>query len=226
MGNGSSISVWRDPWLSLSQPVTPIGPPTSSNGDLRVRDLISTVTHDWDVPAIRAHLPQYEEIIRSLVPSQLAMEDSLQWLPEKKGIYTTRSEYALAKLNASGPPPTPFSWKRNIWNLQCSPKLNLFLWKAASKALPVGAALARRGMDATTCCKRCGEVESEIHVLLQCPFAAKVWELSPILFNPPPTDSTTTTVHQLLHDCIKAVNLPPTGLSTPLYPWILWNLWT
>lgn len=224
VGDGKNINVWKDPWLSTSSPLRPIGPPCADNKTLRVIDLISPVSLDWDVTAIRTHLPQYEDTIRKLVPSQMDMADSLQWLPEKSGNYSTRSGYALAKLQASPDLPSPsFAWKRNVWNLQCSPKLNLFLWKAASGALPVGSALSRRGMTSDTACKRCGAVESEIHVLLHCPFAAKVWDLTPSLSKPSPSINT---VPLLLQACSKSVNLPPTELCSPLFPWILWNLWT
>lgn len=224
VGDGKNINVRKDPWLSTSSPLRPIGPPCADNKSLRVIDLISPVSLDWDVTAIKTHLPQYEDTIRKLVPSQMDMADSLHWLPEKSGNYSTRSGYALAKLQASPDLPSPsFAWKRNVWNLQCSPKLNLFLWKAASGALPVGSALSRRGMTSDTVCKRCGAEESEIHVLLHCPFAAKVWDLTPSLFKPSPSINT---VPLLLQACSKSVNLPPTGLCSPLFPWILWNLWT
>ncbi|XP_033133568.1 uncharacterized protein LOC103836696 [Brassica rapa] len=31
---------------------------------------------------------------------------------------------------------------------------------------------------------------------------------------------------QLLKGCTRMINLPPTGQTSPLYPWILWVLWT
>lgn len=86
----------------------------------------------------------------TLVPSQLTMEDSFQWLPEKGGVYSTRAGQVLTKIQVSGSSQSSFAWKRNVWNLQFSPKLNLFLWKAASGAIPVGSALSRRGMIANT----------------------------------------------------------------------------
>lgn len=35
-----------------------------------------------------------------------------------------------------------------------------------------------------------------------------------------------TSITDLLRLCIRLVNLPPSGLEQPLYPWILWLLWT
>ena len=94
IGNGENIRVWKDPWLSTKLLVRPIGPPTVINENLRVSHLISLTSRDWNVCMIREHLPQYEDCIRTLIPSQLAMEDCLQCLPWKNGNYSTKSGYA------------------------------------------------------------------------------------------------------------------------------------
>ena len=67
-------------------------------------------------------------------------------------------------------------------------------------------------------------VETERHVLLQCPFALKVWDLVPAIHKPNP--ATITSVETLLQACSRMINLPPTGLGdTVLCPWIFWYLW-
>ncbi|CAA7047983.1 unnamed protein product [Microthlaspi erraticum] len=53
----------------------------------------------------------------------------------------------------------------------------------------------------------------------------KVWDLVPAIFKP--AADATMTVQKLLQLAPKMVNLPPTGLGrTPLFPWIVWQLWT
>lgn len=112
-----------------------------------------------------------------------------------------------------------------MWQVDTSPKVRHFMWKANNGALPVGSVLQSRGLAANLRCKRCGAVETEIHVLFLCQFASRVWELAPSLFIP--AGHSITTVSQLLHHCRKMISLPPTGIGvTPLYPWILWVLWT
>lgn len=91
--------------------------------------------------------------------------------------------------------------------------------------MPVGSVLQESGMGVGPCCKRCGALETPIHILLFCPFAASVWDEVPGNFKP--NSTTTTSIPMLIQVCRRMVTLPPSGLGeVPLYPWILWNLWT
>lgn len=39
IGNGESIKLWKDPWLSTSEPSRPLGPPPLETTELKVKDL-------------------------------------------------------------------------------------------------------------------------------------------------------------------------------------------
>ncbi|XP_022553759.1 uncharacterized protein LOC111203903 [Brassica napus] len=199
VGTGKDINVWNENWLSTGEVSRPIGPPNFQDQDLTVQDLILPSTGEWNVSAIRAHLPQYEDTIRLLQPSAFEMQDTLVWLPEKSGSYTTKSGYALAKQHGTCQETEEalhhFNWKTCVWSIATSPKLKLFMWKLSHKALSVGDALVRRGINVNGECKRCGGRESEIHVFFHCPFAAKVWDLLPALQK---SLSSTATIPQLL----------------------------
>lgn len=224
MGSGANINIWTEPWLSTDSPLTPIGPPTELNKNFCVSDLLMANSLDWNVEAIREHLPQYEVQIRTLTPSQFQMQDELVWLPEKSGTYSTKSGYAICKLK-DGMEDLNFDWKKNFWSVKTSPKLRYYLWKIKNKALSLGENLLRRGMDVNGNCKRCGVLETERHIFMQCPFATRVWDLIPAATKPIP--SAISTPASLLIACNRITNLPPTGLSsTGLYPWVLWYLWS
>lgn len=140
------------------------------------------------------------------------------------GDYSTKSGYAIAKLNNGELDSQDLNWKKCIWQVDTSPKIKHFLWKAKSKALPVVSALETRGIDVAHICKRCGNREIELHVLLSCPFASKVWNLVPCLFKPDVQNI--HSIADLLTYCRRMVSLPTVGIgATPLYPWILWTLW-
>ena len=224
LGSGHNVDIWTEPWLSTSDPCVLMGPPTEGNKAWKVSNLINPASHDWDVKLIREHLPQYEEAIRRLIPSAFPLEDERVWLPNASGVYSTRSGYAIAKLCNGDALDRVFDWKKNVWMVDTSPKLKHFLWKTNSKALPVGSVLESRGLSVAATCRRCGAPETELHVLFHCPYAIKVWELTPCIHKPL---MNIASIDQFLFHCRKLISLPPTGLgSTPLYPWILWTLWT
>ncbi|XP_056864290.1 uncharacterized protein LOC130511362 [Raphanus sativus] len=225
VGNGESIKVWSDRWLSSSKPEAPIGPPTLDNQELMVADLLNPQTNDWDLEKIRLHLPQYEEKIRLIIPSSLKPRDRQVWLPDASGIYSAKSGYRKL-FEEELVQPNQFDWKKEVWNLKVPPKIQHFLWRVLKEAIPVGSLLAIRGIQSALNCKRCGELESISHLFTSCPFAVQFWSQVPLL---PPTANQAPSL--LFSDWyssqVHRAGLPPLGvISSPLVPWFLWNLWT
>ncbi|CAN7095354.1 unnamed protein product [Brassica rapa subsp. narinosa] len=225
VGNGHDISVWSDNWLSTSKPMAPIGPPTFSNQHLMVQDLLEPGTNEWDLQKIRQHLPHYEESIRLLITSVSAPSDRVVWLPESSGEYTTKSGYKriFEENNDLNP---DFDWMKLVWKLHIPPKIQHFLWRLLNDALPVGELLAIRGINTDLHCKRCGEAESLHHLFLQCPFAVELWHQAPVSPQIPDSLSIENLKVWLKRTVFSQV-LPPVGLSSsPVIPWLLWNVWT
>lgn len=224
VGDGSKISLWYDPWLSTNSPTLPFGPPTEASANLCVEALIHSHSNSWNLEAIRTHLPHHEDQIRRLVLSSKKTVDSYVWLPVKSGKYSTKSGYAINKLQPNLDTEVNFKWQTNLWQVRASSKIKTFLWKAVAGALPVGSSLARRGITVDLKCKVCGEDEDALHVLVNCPFAAKVWNLAPVTHKQ--GISSTNSMMNLLLEARKMITLPPSGITTtPLYPWIFWFLW-
>lgn len=221
VGNGEAIYVWSEPWLSLASPLTPIGPPTEASALLKVSDLLCPLTNTWQTEAIQLHIPQYEAHIHTLMTSSVSHHDRRVWLYEKSGEYTTKSGYNLACTTKSEQREQPLEWQKCIWSLKVSPKIKDFLWRVAKKAIPVSANLETRGLPAFPC-KRCGGIEDDLHTFLLCPLAQEVWTLAPLT---PQPQVSIPSLFYLLKTGAQYVTLPPTGLTTPLWPWILWRLW-
>ncbi|KAG7569843.1 Ribonuclease H-like superfamily [Arabidopsis thaliana x Arabidopsis arenosa] len=226
IGDGRKVRIWQDPWLSLDQPLAPMGPPTLASSTMLVHDLLCPISKEWNLEVIRNHLPQYEENICSIITSNFQLKDSLVWLPEKSGIYSTKTGYHLAREAPRQEyySPQDFNWNKNIWNVKAAPKVKNFLWKASCGALSLGNNLAKRGLLANLNCKRCGEREDELHIFLNCDFARRIWNSAPVF--PQITAGTFQNFHSFLPKALLVSALPPIGLVTsPIAPWLLWNLW-
>jgi len=216
--NGEKVSIWNDPWLSISKPLVPIGPALREHQDLRVSALINQNTLQWDWNKIAVILPNYENLIKQLPAPSSRGVDKLAWLPVKSGQYTSRSGYGIASVASIPIPQTQFNWQSNLWKLQTLPKIKHLMWKAAMEALPVGIQLVRRHISPSAACHRCGAPESTTHLFFHCEFAAQVWELAPLQETTVPPGSSMLDALSLLK---KAIILPPTGVtSAALFPWI------
>lgn len=179
IGNGESIKIWRDPWLSTDRSLCPYGPVEKHHENKTVASLLNPFSNQWNWEAIRELFPAYENHIKllSLAPSK--REDKLVWLLAKSGQYTTKSGYGITSTLEIPEQVSNFNWQSNPWKLHTSPKVKNFIWKAVSDALPLGEQLARRGISAVGSCPRCGQSESVPHLLFQCSVAREVMAFSP-----------------------------------------------
>lgn len=230
VGNGQSISVWNDPWLSTVMQERPMVPPGEQVQELKVAELMLPESCEWDVHKLHLHVP--EDQIQCIKPSQSGSLDKVICLGTKTGEYSTKSGYYFAvnmedirdEMANAANLNVNFNWKKHIWDLDIAPKVRMFSWKLLKGAIPVGERLAERHVPIEPRCKWCGCSESILHLLFHCPFARKVWSLAPF-----------TTMMECSGMIDLAVSwpvlcdkqcLPPSGVtSTTLAPWILWNLW-
>lgn len=226
IGNGLSISIWQDPWLCLNKQERPMGPRTEQSSTLCVADLLLPNGTQWDHNKIQLLLPEYEDKIICLKPSLTGASDKQIWLGTKSGDYSVKSGYYIAIEEELEPIAAEmnFDWHKSIWSLDCAPKVKMFVWKLIKGAIPVGERLIERHIEVDPKCKRCGCSESILHLLFQCQFAQKVWQLASF-----DTELDLSGTIDLMLDwpslCLLKT-LPPTEISRgTLFPWILWSLW-
>ncbi|CAL9242378.1 unnamed protein product [Arabidopsis halleri] len=225
----SQTKLWREPWPSITNPLTSMGPPTKQSHNLCVSHLVSPTSLTWDKTKIQLLLPDYEKEIMEIRLSKLGATDAYAWLPSKTGLYTAKSGYyERIKHDEDSPPQQTesdtFKWSSDIWQLKTSPKMKFHLWKAMRGALLVGANLQARQINTEAKCPLCGDTETTHHLFLTCQFASQVWELAPV--KTPLALNRISSFRDLVENAKFLQCLPPCGLGEgPLFPWILWTIW-
>lgn len=183
VGNGDTIKVWKDSWISLDEDIKPYGPIPESFIDLRVSDLLTSELQ-WNEKRIEEVLPQLAPQIKCLRPSERGAEDIYVWQPVKSGLYTTKSGYNSAIRSSTTTPRLPetkFDWISDVWSGSFSPKMRVFVWSIIQGALPLGHNLQKRGIMSNTSCFSCQGSETMMHTFFECPVAIEVWKQIPLL---------------------------------------------
>lgn len=161
-----------------------MGPSPEGYTTLKVSDLLLPDTAEWNVEKIEQILPFHSEQILKLQPSKLRVPDELVWLKNPNGEYSTRSGYRAImeeKLNAAPMDRlASVNWSASVWSVKTTKKIKTFIWKSLHGGLPVGEQFALRNIQVNPLCVRCNAVETIPHLLFQCPYAAKVWDLDPV----------------------------------------------
>lgn len=88
IGSGDNTLMWYEPWIFLSKPITPMGPPTAQTQFWTVSDLLCPVSHSWNREKILQLFPELERDILALLPSKLGAQDRYVWLHTKTGEYS------------------------------------------------------------------------------------------------------------------------------------------
>ncbi|CAG7896289.1 unnamed protein product, partial [Brassica rapa] len=70
IGNGDKVLAWQDDWLSLSEVERPMGPIPEGECNLKVADLISMESKEWDKQRIERSFPLLLGNILSIKPSK------------------------------------------------------------------------------------------------------------------------------------------------------------
>jgi hypothetical protein len=196
VGNGNSIKIWGDKWIDSTSSGLIQAPVRVLGENAKVSALIDDTTHWWNYELIREIFPDEEaKRIYSMVLSPLGKSDQLVWAGTKKGIFTVRSAYHMAKelsLVDKGECSTERCKERMwqvIWKLNCPRVVHLFLWKACNNILPTKENLAKRAVTSDDKCPICkSETETVGHSLWSCPAAKDVWMECPVRIQKSPGD--------------------------------------
>jgi len=75
-----------------------------------------------------------------------------------------------------GPSKADPKWWKKVWSLNIPPRIRIFAWRLSHGAIPTKENFAKRILSFNMGCAVCSHyLESEVHILLQCPLALQVW---------------------------------------------------
>uniref|UniRef100_A0A8I7B954 Reverse transcriptase domain-containing protein n=1 Tax=Hordeum vulgare subsp. vulgare TaxID=112509 RepID=A0A8I7B954_HORVV len=181
VGDGSTIDIWLDPWLSRNWSRTPTTPRRNIIVQ-KVEELMDPFQGGWDEALVKDIFGHQDSELILAIPIRPDMDDTWAWFPDHRGIFSVRSAYKLCRKVesvVSGEQGTCdgqlFKWQ-TIWDAPCPLKIQQFLWRTAHNSLPVRRNLVKKGMKVDTICPVCHRFDEDgAHMLLKCKLVKKLW---------------------------------------------------
>ena len=175
VGNGTSIRILHEKWIPNHPSNQVLQQPPEMDGEWRVNELIDETRHDWDRVLIREMFSREEaEAIIHILLSKRDIPDSVAWLPNKDGVFSVKSGYAIAWLltketdgmvGSSTGQNRRLIWQR-LWRLHLPNKIKIFGWRVCHDILPTKDNLVWRRITEDSVCELCQQgPETGIHVL-------------------------------------------------------------
>ena len=187
VGDGSSVQIWLDKWLSQQTTFRVISPPHTIPADSQVCTLINAEAGEWQEDMIHhIFLPTDADAILAIPRSRVRAKDRLIWAYTARGLFTVNSAYKVAlslsshasPCTSSNAPNHTYYWS-TIWGLSLPNKIKTFAWKASRNILPTKTDLCHRGVLDEALCEACGlSEETSGHLFWDCTVAREIWEAS------------------------------------------------
>ncbi|KAG8492635.1 hypothetical protein CXB51_010097 [Gossypium anomalum] len=175
VGDGSTITIRWDQWGIEGLNGNSLDQSKLNNDERRVKDLWNQKSKRWkSARVIELYGKSMGEHIWNLTIPHNDIKDSLTWIQNPHGFYTTKSAYSWLSLNNLGFGPHRFFWKI-IWMLKMLPKVKVFSWRIGHDILPTYDNIGRIHQNFSTTCPRCkNSAETLIHALKDCPKVREV----------------------------------------------------
>ena len=184
VGNGVSIRVHKDKWIPNYPANKILHLAQEESEEWLVSELIDSVSHCWMRDVIMSSFHREDaEAICNIHLSHRQVSDSVVWLHNRKGVYSVRSGYYIARrvmrkddwAESSRGSGGLQIWKK-LWKLRVPNKIKVFGWRTCHEILPTCVNLARRKILSDPMC-HCYKFfpESTVHAIWECVAAQDVW---------------------------------------------------
>ncbi|KAH1045942.1 hypothetical protein J1N35_036726 [Gossypium stocksii] len=183
VGNGATVNIWNDPWLSETEQNRISGHQINPNWTT-VEQLIEAETGTWNKKLVLQIFDEaHASRILSIPLSRARSEDMLVWKHEGSGEYSVKSGYRvlitdhLLKLNYITSNTVVYKdFYRLLWALHVPAKVKIHVWRLFNNFLPNYCNLNRRKLRDRAGCPLCKAApENTDHLLWSCKFLQNVW---------------------------------------------------
>lgn len=172
--SGHSIRVLGDKWIPNYPTNSIIHLAKEDVSDALVSDLINHDLHLWMTDWIMEMFDKEDAEAFCRIPlSRRYVDDSIVWLPTKKGLFTVKSAYKVARelmqrenmAKSSDGCAGKRIWAA-LWKLKIQNKVKVFAWRACNGILPTKMNLANRRIITDVVCPICTRFpETAMHTL-------------------------------------------------------------
>ncbi|KAF7824263.1 ribonuclease H [Senna tora] len=142
-----------------------------------IKQFINSEMGTWKVDALQQCFTS--DVVKDIISTPISLcnsHDSLIWKFSAKGEYSVSEGYQLLSSNGNDILSVDlFPWKF-LWSLSMPSKIQNFIWRIVTDALPNLVNLKRHHLQVDETCQLCGlQNETLDHVFLHCSFARAVW---------------------------------------------------
>ena len=157
VGNGESIKVLLDKWISNYPTNKVLHPVHEDEEDWRVSDLMDSELHRWRQDIIMERFNREDvEAICKIPLSHRRETNAVVWLHNKDGKYSVRSDYHVARKVLKEWAECSIDsgqhiWKK-LWKVQVPNKMKVFASRACHEILPTQVNLVKRNIIKDNTC--------------------------------------------------------------------------
>lgn len=155
IGNGSSVKILKDHWIPGIKP-SMVRPLLPMPDDVTVDFLVNAAIGEWDEDKVFSFFDETTaQQILQIPVSAHGGEDFISWPHDKRGVFSVRSAYNLARSEIfmaaqsengrgmlSGLQESANRWKE-LWRINAPGKMLTNLWRIVHDCLPSGFQLRR-----------------------------------------------------------------------------------
>lgn len=180
IGDGRTVKVWGDRWIPRRSTFQSV---STRPADSTITFVSELITEDarWNMDMLTSVLPKEEvDIICTISLSVWSTCDNFIWHFDKKGKFTVKSAYHVARLWVLPPSLTastsastsPFYTLWNhLWKVNVPPKVKMVAWRIISDIIPTADNLRKRRVSMDESCILCNSAPESIHhLMIECPF--------------------------------------------------------